>query len=108
MEKFDYINILLSFYKNLLTERQREILEYYYYEDLSLTEISDNLNISRNAVFDAIKKGENSLKNYEEKMHLYDDYKKRVEFYDELKKLGNDQVDKIVDELMKVEEQNYE
>lgn len=56
MEKFEYINELMPFYQSLLTVRQNEILQHYYFEDLSITEISELLNISRNAVFDALKR----------------------------------------------------
>ena len=54
-DKFEHVNLLLPFYGKLLSERQLEILKYYYYEDLSLSEIAENLSISRNAVFDALK-----------------------------------------------------
>ena len=59
--QFDYINELMPFYLRLLTERQQEILKLYFYEDLSLTEIAENLNISRNGVYDTLKKAEKSL-----------------------------------------------
>ena len=53
---FEKVNGLIPFYENLLTERQREIIKFYYYEDLSLAEIAENLEISRNAVYDTIRK----------------------------------------------------
>lgn len=60
--QFDYINELMPFYLSLLTERQQEILKLYFYEDLSLTEIAENLNISRNGVYDTLKKSRKKFK----------------------------------------------
>jgi len=58
----DYsIALLLDFYGELLTEKQREFLEYYYDEDLSLAEIALNEGISRQGVRDAIKRAEKQL-----------------------------------------------
>ncbi len=72
MDKFEYYNQLLPFYSDLLTQRQKEIMEMYFFEDLSLTEIAENLQISRNAVYDTIKKGENLLKEYEKSEEKFD------------------------------------
>ncbi len=71
MEKRDYIIILYDFYGDLLNEKQREYFENYYFNNLSLSEISDNLKISRNAVHKMIKGAENKLIEYEEKLSLY-------------------------------------
>lgn len=71
------INYLLDFYKILLTEKQKFALEMYYQEDLSLVEIAQNLDVSRQAIYDLLKRGENILEEYEEKLHLYDKYIKR-------------------------------
>ena len=61
LEKKSYYNILYGFYQNLLTEKQKLIFEDYYYEDFSLSEIAENHEISRNAVFDTLKKVEKAL-----------------------------------------------
>ena len=60
----------LDFYGRLLTEHTREILELRYCEDLSLSEIAENLNISRQAVNDRIRRGVQSLTEYETKLGL--------------------------------------
>ncbi len=104
MDKFEYYNQLLPFYSDLLTERQKEIMEMYFFEDLSLTEIAENLQISRNAVYDTIKKGENLLNEYENALKLNKNYKKRVELYQQLLDLKIEHVNQIVDELLKTEE----
>ena len=60
-----YINELYDIYGSLLTKRQQEILQLYFQEDLSYTEISEELSISRAAVLDAVHKGSNALLKYE-------------------------------------------
>ena len=61
---------LYDFYGALLTEDQRAVLEMYYFEDLSLAEIAGTRKTSRAAVYDAIRRGEARLTEYEEKLHL--------------------------------------
>lgn len=64
------ITVLLDFYGQLLTERQYEIMDYYYNSDLSLGEIAENLGISRQGVYDSIRKAKNTLAGYEKKLGL--------------------------------------
>ena len=67
----DYsIVLLLDFYGELLTEKQREFLEYYYNEDLSLAEIALHEGITRQGVRDAIKRAEHSLSEMENRLAL--------------------------------------
>ena len=68
IEQFVYLNRLYSIYKQMLTEKQNEILALYLEEDFSLGEISEELNISRQAVHDAIKRSEQLLQDYEAKL----------------------------------------
>ena len=70
MNRVELIN-LYDTYEVLLTSREQEIFKYYYYEDLSLSEIGDNLNITRTGVHNTLKKVEEKLNNYEENLHLY-------------------------------------
>ncbi|MGM9969570.1 MAG: YlxM family DNA-binding protein [Anaeroplasma sp.] len=56
---------LYDLYGQLLTEKQREYFENYYFLDLSISEIAENCRISRNAVFDQIKRATNQLIEYE-------------------------------------------
>ena len=69
-EKNLNISLLLDFYGDILTERQKEILDLYYNDDLSLAEIAENYDISRQGVRSILKKGENILVDMEEKLHL--------------------------------------
>lgn len=68
MEKKVEISILWQIYGKLLTEKQYQYIDYYYNEDLSLSEIAENEKITRQAVRDLIKKGERKLFEYEEKL----------------------------------------
>lgn len=67
-------DILIDFYEKLLTDRQREILKYFIDEDLSLSEISLIVGISRQAVHDSINKSYEKLEEYEKKLGLYKDF----------------------------------
>lgn len=68
---------LLDLYGKLLTQRQRECLELYYNKNLTLAEIADYFHISRQAVHDAMRHGEEQLSLYEETLHLAGDAWKR-------------------------------
>ena len=70
MEKNVKISMLLQIYGKLLTEKQYELLDDYYNNDLSLSEIAENLGITRQAVRDNKSKGENKLFEYEEKLNI--------------------------------------
>ena len=70
---------LYDIYKNLLTDKQRNYFEEYYLYDCSLAEIAENHNVSRNACFDALKKTEDLLNEYESKLGLYNKFNKLSE-----------------------------
>lgn len=70
------IGILIDIYGELLTKRQLEMLKDYYDEDLSLSEIGDKYNISRQAVKDNIDKGEAKLNGYEDILHIMENREK--------------------------------
>ena len=61
---------LIDTYSAVLTDKQREMLELYYYEDLSLAEIAQNCGISRQGVRDSIKRGEAAILELEDKLHF--------------------------------------
>ena len=64
------INELFDIYGVLLSTSQQKMISLYYGLDLSLSEIAEQEHVSRNAVYDALKKGFDSLKNYESKLHI--------------------------------------
>jgi uncharacterized protein len=69
-EKIVHIALLFDFYGQLLTEKQIEIIDMYYSNDLSLSEISEQLGISRQGVYDTLKRAEKTLFEYEDKLGL--------------------------------------
>ena len=69
-EKNLQIGYLLDFYGDVLPERRRDIMDMYYNDDMSLSEIADSLGITRQAVRETIKKTETELFFYEEKLQL--------------------------------------
>ncbi len=104
-EKFDRINQLIPFYQQLLTEKQQQILNYYYAEDLSLGEIGEILGISRNAVYDALRKSVALLEEYEEKLHLSENYDFRMAVYQKINDLADQNIRELVKTLIQKEEQ---
>ena len=67
MKERIYLNNLYDIYGELLDSKKKEYFEMYYFDNLSLQEISDNLGVSRNAIFKQIKNAEAKLLFYEEK-----------------------------------------
>ena len=76
MEEFVYYNDLFDIYGELLTDKEQEAFRDYYQEDLSLSEIADNKNISRSAVQKMVKTVLEKLNYYEEKLHVLQNNKK--------------------------------
>ncbi|MDA8229173.1 MAG: putative DNA-binding protein [Desulfitobacterium hafniense] len=72
MDKFAKMALLADFYGPLLTEKQRNVWDLHYQQDLSLSEIAEVEEISRQAVHDLLKRTERILLEYEEKLGLVD------------------------------------
>lgn len=85
--KREYHIALFDTYKELLTQKQQEYFILYYYEDYTLSEIAENKSVSRNAVFDQIKKVIHILEEYETKLKVLEKSIKIEEFST---KLSND------------------
>lgn len=79
MEENTEITMLLDFYGQLLTPRQYEILDLHYNSDFSLGEIAGQLSISRQGVYDGVRKGKETLKRFEEKLGLVKRFRKHDE-----------------------------
>ena len=93
MEKNVKISMLCQIYGKLLTKKQLEILTDYYNNDLSLSEIAENNQITRQAVRDIIKKGENKLLKLEEKLLFMEKTMKQEQLLQE-----------VLNELSKIED----
>lgn len=101
LEKKEQLNELFDMYQKLLTDKQVQYFKYYYQDDYSLQEIADLSDVSRNAIFDQLKKVEIHLFSYEEKLQLLSNRQKRLKIIDQLKEtkdLGK------LDDLRKLEE----
>lgn len=90
MSKNLEMSYLLDFYGDVLTDKQREAMEEYYNADLSLSEIAEGLGITRQGVRDALKRGEATLLELEEKIGLAGRYRELSGRLDELEQLLRD------------------
>ncbi|UQS85341.1 putative DNA-binding protein [Apilactobacillus apisilvae] len=110
IEKNYRINSLFEFYRPLLTDKQTNYVQLYYADDYSLGEISEEFNVSRQAVYDNIKRTEVILENYEKQLYLYKDFMTRNDESDAIKKYisihypNDKKLKKLVDDLEHTEE----
>lgn len=85
IEKTIRMNYLYDFYQALLTEKQNQYMTMYYLDDWSLGEIADHFEVSRQAVYDNIKRTEALLEEYEDKLMLLQRYEERQQLINKLK-----------------------
>ncbi len=88
MKNLDFV-LLLDCYGGLLTERQRDLLDGYYNEDLSLAELAEPRGISRQAVHDSIRRGERQLLTFEEQMGIAARLKTCRALFEEIESLSS-------------------
>ena len=96
IEKTQRINNLLDLYKDLLTDKQQEIMDMYFLYDLSLSEIAEDTNTSRAAVFDLIKRTSKSLENFESKLHLLEKRDKILELIKDVDEVLKNKIEEIL------------
>ncbi|MCI6899863.1 MAG: hypothetical protein UE699_02465 [Bacilli bacterium] len=96
MEEVIYLNELYDFYGSLLTDKQRDYFENYYFNNLSLGEMAENYGVSRNAIHKQLKIVEERLKYYEENLELLEKSKKAEELVQKI----NDK--KLRDEILEL------
>jgi len=99
-EKY-YLIMLFDFYGNLLTDNQKNILDLYCNYDLSLGEISEIKNISRQAVYDSVKRSETKLRNFETKLKLVEKFGVIRDSLNEFSNLFLKIEDNVKDEIVK-------
>ncbi|WP_096189156.1 putative DNA-binding protein [Evansella halocellulosilytica] len=87
IDKTVRINYLYDFYQDLLTDKQNQYMSMYYLDDWSLGEIAEHFEVSRQAVYDNIKRTESLLEEYEEKLKLLHRYGHRQKLYEQLKQV---------------------
>ncbi|OEF98567.1 putative DNA-binding protein [Desulfuribacillus alkaliarsenatis] len=101
-------NLLYDFYGTLLSEKQREFFELYYHDDWSLGEIAEKYQVSRQGVYDNIKRSEKALEDFESKLGLYNAHCNKEKIYIQIRtlieasELKNDikkQVKQLIEEL---------
>ena len=96
MDNRDYIILLYDYYMELFNDKQREYFEDYYFNNLSLGEISDNIGISRNAIHKVIKNMEEKLLFYEDKLQLYS---KSIKLNKIIDMIDDDEIKKMLKEF---------
>ena len=100
MDKSVKISMLLELYKSILTDRQVDIVEWYYNQNLSLSEIAEELNITRQAVRKSLVEAEKNLLSLEEKLKLLEKKLQKEKIIDEIRALTDDKkIIKLVEEL---------
>lgn len=91
-----YLCTLFDYYGDLLTDKQKEYFKDYYFDNLSLSEISENNNISRNAVHKTLKEAEDKLLYYEENLKLLNKSKKIKELIKNLDDSLKEKINKLI------------
>ncbi|MFV9509894.1 putative DNA-binding protein [Tepidibacillus sp. LV47] len=99
LEKTTRLNLLYDFYQDLLTEKQRQYMELYFQDNYSFGEIAEAFGISRQAVYEHIKRAEQSLEEYEEKLQLLAKYQQRKVILDEIQLILKQRQDKTCNEI---------
>ncbi|MCM3572802.1 putative DNA-binding protein [Mesobacillus subterraneus] len=101
LEKTNRMNYLYDFYQALLTPKQSSYMALYYLDDYSLGEIAEEYDVSRQAVYDNIKRTEAMLEEYEEKLLLFEKFQKRSELISKLKEhFGDGENDRYLHEMI--------
>ena len=85
MEDFAKTSMLFDIYGGLLTDKKKRVMEMYHEDDMSLSEIAEELEVSRAAVHDSLRSAERLLRSYEDKLGILADYLRKEKLADELR-----------------------
>ena len=99
LDKTELMNNLLDLYGGLLTENQLNVMELYYMNDLSLSEIAEELNVTRSAVHDTLKKASIMLEMYESKLGLLAKEKEKMLLLEKIDTLSIEEIKNMVEKL---------
>ena len=97
MEELVHYTLLYDIYGSLLTDKQKEYFEDYYFKNLSLSELASKYNISRNAIHKQIKETIKRLETYEENLKLA---KKNKMLEDIIKKTSDEEIKRKLQEVI--------
>ena len=104
IEQVIKVSQLYDFYSELLSQKQKQYLNDYFFNDLSLTEISENYEISKQAVSNNIKRTIIELEQFEEKLNLIKLNNERLFLLNEIRKLtDNEEILDYIEQLSKLE-----
>lgn len=95
--------MLFDFYGDLLTDKQKQYFKDYFFEDMSLSEIANDYQISRNAIFDQIQKTQKILENYESVLGLAHKYKSLDEILNQYSETTNSEVLELITKIKELE-----
>lgn len=87
LERTNRVNLLFDFYAPLLTGKQQSVLSMYYQDNFSLGEIAEELEVSRQAVYEHVKRAEQALEEYESKLRLAAKHERRLVLVESLEGL---------------------
>ncbi len=105
LERTNRMNLLYDFYGTLLTSKQQSILALYYQDNYSLGEIATELSVTRQAVYEHLKRAEQTLEDYESKLRMADQYARRADISEQLQQLIMRQKVEFREELLELLEQ---
>ena len=101
LEKHEYKGMLYDFYGELLTQHQKKIYEDAIFNDLSLSEIANEQGISRQGVYDLLKRCDKLLVDYEAKLHLVEKFSRIKESIEQINRLTQDeQIKRLSNEII--------
>lgn len=104
IDKVIKVSQLYDYYSELLSEKQQNYMNNYFFDDLSLTEISENYGISKQAISNNIKRSIAELESFEKKLKLIKNSNERLFLLSEIKKINKDsEVALLIDQLINLE-----
>lgn len=100
MEDFAKTSMLFDIYGGLLTDKKKRVMEMYHEDDMSLSEIAEELEVSRAAVHDSLRSAERLLCSYEDKLGILADYLLKEKLADELRTYISEARDLLAKEMV--------